>query len=369
MTCVKCLELFAEAIPGVIIQLLAIITSDPKNDIGNSAWISLTISALSTGFISATISYDYDTDPKKRQQTPDFYGYIPTTAIKRLTVFASMLLFSASMLIVRCMTIVLLGTIGTKWAFAYIGTDLSLYLLVKLLRKDFWYWMPLEGFAAAVNSLLLRVTVKVITDFTSIVQFRHPNEVGGLFWMIGFLLTMGSLPIAMFVAEPYVTERSMSIAWFVAVSFIPLAAVSFFVFTFIIERQYLSTFFSTQRGKDYTIMNFRNGDDSVKAKYIFKMTKHHWISIEEEVKAWVEANWEQWENEKPEWFTDTIKAKVPVEYIPITGDARRRESLRRTSVDVEAEGGLGGALKASIRRASVGVGEDVVRVVPINEDI
>ena len=59
-----------------------------------------------------------------------------------------------------------------------------------------------------------------------------------------------------------------------------------------------------------------------------------------------------------------MKAWVPVDFIPADGDARRRESVRRASVDAEAEGGLAGTLRASIRRASVGGadGGDIVRV-------
>jgi hypothetical protein len=81
-------------------------------------------------------------------------------------------------------------------------------------------------------------------------------------------------------------------------------------------------------------------------------------------------NWAKWEEEKPEWLTDIKKAWIPVEFIPTIGEARRRESVRRASVDADAEGGLGGILRASIRRASVGttLGGDVARVVPIKED-
>jgi hypothetical protein len=59
-----------------------------------------------------------------------------------------------------------------------------------------------------------------------------------------------------------------------------------------------------------------------------------------------------------------LKAKVPVDFIPSDGDARRRESVRRASVDAEAEGGLAGALRASIRRVSVGGadGGDIIGV-------
>ena len=97
---------------------------------------------------------------------------------------------------------------------------------------------------------------------------------------------------------------------------------------------------------------------------VFKRSKHHWVSIEGEIKKWVKLNWAKWEEEQPEWFTDVMKAKVPVDFIPADGDARRRESVRRASVDAEAEGGLAGAFRASIRRASVGGadGGDIIGV-------
>ncbi|GMI45735.1 hypothetical protein TrCOL_g13458, partial [Triparma columacea] len=143
MSTTKAIEMFAEAIPGVIIQLMAIVTSD--KDVGTSAWLSLAMSAIATGFASATLSYDWDTDPGKREQTPEFYGYIPANASKRTIVFVLMLLLSVGMLLVRCTTIVLLGLMGGSWVFLYIGADLGLYLLVKILRGDFWYWMPIGG--------------------------------------------------------------------------------------------------------------------------------------------------------------------------------------------------------------------------------
>ena len=55
---------------------------------------------------------------------------------------------------------------------------------------------------------------------------------------------------------------------------------------------------------------------------------------------------------------------MPVENIPESGNARRRESVRRASVDAEAQGGLAGAFRAGIRRASVGGadGGDIVGI-------
>jgi hypothetical protein len=184
--------------------------------------------------------------------------------------------------------------------------------------------------------------------------------------MFGFVLTMGSLPIAILVAERGdVAEGGLNLARTVVRLVIPCTVVSFVVFFLSIERKYFGTFVSLQRGKDLTVKRFRDSaDDASKADTIFNNSKHHWESIEEQVRAWVESNWERWEEEKPNWFDDATRARVPVEYIPGAGDARRRESVRRASVDAQDERGLAGTLRASIRRASVGGadGGDIIGV-------
>jgi hypothetical protein len=315
-----------------------------------------------------------DTKPDGRAAAPDFYGYIPSSATARAVVFASLILMSAGMLLIRCMTIVVLGLIGGRWPFVYIGADLGLYMIVKVLRGDFWYWVPLGGSAEFVASMIVRPLIKIVTDFTSVVQMRHPNEVGGFYWSFGSLLTMGSLPVAIILAENFqdtgVVRRGTQLAWTVVSVFIPFTVVCFVVFFFNIDRRYLHTFWSTKRSKDMSMDYFREGkSDAVKIQ-VFSNSRHHWASIEDEIGKWVGENWAKWEEEKPEWLDDKLKSLIPVEFIPTTGDARRRESVRRASVDADAEGGLGVALRASIRRASVGSvkGGDIARVVPVDAE-
>jgi hypothetical protein len=201
------------------------------------------------------------------------------------------------------------------------------------------------------------------------VQFRHPNEVGGLYWAFGFVLTMGSLPVAIIVSESDLTEKASNLAWTVVRYFIPGSLVCFAVFFLNIERKYWHTFWSTQRGKDLTISSFLDGKCDAMKFGVFKRSRHHWVSIEGKVRDWVGENWATWEEEKPEWLTDQKKAMVPVEFIPASGDARRTESLRRASVDNKAEEGLGGGLRESLRRASndLGVGIGKARVVPTSK--
>jgi hypothetical protein len=175
---------------------------------------------------------------------------------------------------------------------------------------------------------------------------------------------MGSLPVSIYIASPYVDKRALDIASSIVIYCILVTTLCFAVFFLNTEKKYWHTFWSTQMSKDMSMAYFIEGEsDNIKSK-VFEDSRHLWVSIEGEIKKWVELNWAKWEEEKPEWFTDVMKAMVPVEFIPADGDARRRESVRRASVDADAEGGLAGALRASIRRASVGGvnGGDIIGV-------
>merc|ERR1711871_1842482 len=239
--------------------------------------------------------------------------------------------FGAGMLMIRCLTIVLLGMIDLKLTLAYIGLDLGLYLAVKMLRGDFWYWVPLGGTTEVVLSIIIRVVVKIITDFTSIVQFRHPNELGGMYWSFGFVLTMVSLPVAITIyAEQGGAASVVSLAWNLVYTLISSTLVMFGVFFMNIEKEYRHTFYSTERGKDLTIRRFQHGhSDAIKEDAALNNSWHHWESIEEEVRGWVESNWRRWEEEKPKWLDENMKARIPVEWIP-TREARNEIKPNQT---------------------------------------
>ena len=198
-----------------------------------------------------------------------------------------------------------------------------------MLSRDFWYWIPVGGYTEILTSIANRVMSKVITDFTLLVQTRHPNEVGGFYWAFGFVLTLLSLPIAITLYTREYGESSASItAEKFAKLLIPLTILSFLVFFTSIDKKYLRTFFSFKRGKDLTIERFRDSTDANKADAIFNNSRHHWESIEGEVETWVAANWNLWEEEKPKWFDEAIRAKIPIEFIP-TKKSRKLETKRR----------------------------------------
>jgi hypothetical protein len=109
-----------------------------------------------------------------------------------------MVLNSALLLLLRSIGAALLMLADTKIFVAYMAGDHLLYLLQKLVRGDFMYWMPLEGVGGLALSLLMRVIVKTITDFTGVIQFRAAGEMGGVMW----LWTMCLALVAPWVAVP-----------------------------------------------------------------------------------------------------------------------------------------------------------------------
>jgi len=72
LTVGKVFEMVAEAIPALILQsaiLMAI--ADPSM----VAVVSIVFSCLAIAYTSTTIAYDMETDPTKRRNNPEFYGY------------------------------------------------------------------------------------------------------------------------------------------------------------------------------------------------------------------------------------------------------------------------------------------------------
>ena len=109
-----------------------------------------------------------------------------------------MVLNSALLLLLRSIGAALLMLADTKIFVAYMAGDHLLYLLQKLVRGDFLYWAPVEGVVGLAVSLLMRVIVKTLTDFTGVLQFRGAGELGGAMW----LWTMCLALVAPWVAVP-----------------------------------------------------------------------------------------------------------------------------------------------------------------------
>jgi hypothetical protein len=304
-------------------------------------------------------SYDYDTDPQKRAETPDFYGYIPDKGQRRVVLLVIMTFNSATILLARCLGVALLLQVAMSYLFGILGAEMGIYLAYKVLMGDFYHWLPVDGAPGFALSLLVRVEVKIIADFTGVVQFRGPAEMGGLYFTVntamGFVFCFAAIKI--FFASD-VGKAGMLNEDFVMKAFFGLLtfwALNAALGVSIMKKEYRKTFVSLETGCEWAQKFFLEGEtDRIKSATLV-VSKKKWEPIEEAVNEWVQENWFMWKEEKPDWFTDAWIVKVPDDFIPAEEDRVALQKLRWKSWGSELVfGGTGGGDRN--RRLSLGGG-------------
>ena len=79
----------------------------------------------------------------------------------------SMYLLSFCQLLGKSLEMAILVQVGGKiLALSVLGGEMVAYLMFKVVRGDFRYWLPLPRGTSLVSSLFERVMVKMISDFT-----------------------------------------------------------------------------------------------------------------------------------------------------------------------------------------------------------
>ena len=66
----------------------------------------------------------------------------------------------------------LLAASGGAMLLSFVGGEMALYLVFKMVRSDFMAWFPVDGPLGVVMSLIYRVIVKVVADFGGCLHFR-----------------------------------------------------------------------------------------------------------------------------------------------------------------------------------------------------
>jgi len=170
----KMIELATEAIPACILQSYVFL-SNPE-EAGTYALLSIGISAMTTGFTSAMISFDKDIDVKGRRAQPIFYGYIPDDNGLRARCFVLMTLMSALLNLSRSVGIAFLAASSNRKVLlaSFLGGEFVLYFLTKFARGDFIYWVPVDGGLMIACSFLSRFVTKTVVDYTGMLHMRHP---------------------------------------------------------------------------------------------------------------------------------------------------------------------------------------------------
>jgi hypothetical protein len=132
-------------------------------------------------------------------------------------------------------------------------------------------------------------------------------------------------------AEPVMEERY---AWTIVGSLSASWLCGFAAFLLLMKPLYLGSFFALQSGHAWVKEKFIKGNTDELKAWTLGCNKEQWMSIRDDAKAWTLENWERWEEEQPEWFSDNFKALLDDDMIPAEslmimngGSKRRRSSL------------------------------------------
>jgi len=336
----KAIEMLCESIPGCVLQLYVMLKLlEVSESLPVFSLVSVAVSSLTAGFNVATINYDFDTDPVKRKEFSEFYGYIPDEANLRIVLLIIMTLNSALMVLARSTTTAMFLLTSVKGFAVYMCADVGFYLAVKVWRKDFWHLIPIDGVSGVVVSFMVRVAVKTITDFTAMVQTRHPGEMGGVQWLVNLGISFVACGMSV-----WMYEGEGRIGFVVGGGFLLWGVTGWLAFV-LCKREYRRTFWSLKTSSQVAIERFFLAEaDDVKAT-VFKTNHMLWQDIETDVSVWVRSGWWDWREDQPPWFTDSWIASVPLAMIPeedAKGVARVKASVRRKSKFGVSERGMSG---------------------------
>ena len=193
MTLSRGVEIVCESLPSGIMQVYAFLLAKEKS---KAAAVSLVLSAMTTGFVGTVISWDLDTSPSKRKLSSEFYGYVKNDQKSRTFTFLAMFMITCSHVLMKTMAASLVMCVNGVWLMLYLGGDMLLFLLVKIIRGDFRYWINLPNKLSVLISFVIRFFAKILVDFSLILHFRHSFEIGG----VQFSLLLLQNQVSCFVA-------------------------------------------------------------------------------------------------------------------------------------------------------------------------
>ncbi|GMI25029.1 hypothetical protein TeGR_g7457, partial [Tetraparma gracilis] len=339
----KAIEMVFESIPAAIIQTRALITSKERTTL---ALVSIIISCCTTGFAAATMWYDYDTSPEKRRRNPKLAGATPDTS--RGPFFVVLLMHGGLQVVAKSFSSALLFIANSNYFLAYTVGDHVLYQLYFAARGDLRNFRPGSG---VFPSVVFRVVEKTVADFTSCWLMRNPLSMHNAYFLFNQLTAHASVFVSVHV---YVSSSSAHLSaralWMSAGSLFAAWALTYVILACMVKPEYRYLFYTTETTVQFTRSLFEAETDEVRMD-IFTVHEVKWAHYKDEVREFTHANWAQWKDEKPAWFTEEVINRVPDEYIPVAalaelnaaahGGQRRRsslglvESVRRGSISAD----------------------------------
>ncbi|GMI30561.1 hypothetical protein TrCOL_g2212 [Triparma columacea] len=349
MATIKLLEIVAESIPGALIQLSAILRAGSKTT--SAALFSFVFCIFATAFTSTMVSYDFDISQSNRKHSPFYYGYTPRNLIGKAKVFLSLFALASFNLLVRTYACILFYMEGGFTGISIVlCAELLLYILVKALRRDLWYWAPVYGFSGYVITAATRVLIKIVVDWTALVQLRHPNEVGGAYFTFSIFVTITGGIIAALGYEKKAVEEvlggdeiinhgnesvveevlegdeinrgneGVGMEESTVVTTMVIACVgtilSFGTLLLSMNKEYVHTFIGTKTSDKVIQEKFTDFEEDAIRFQVLANNRYKWeYKIGPQVKSWLDERLPVWLEDEPEWFDDLCKSQIPDDFV------------------------------------------------------
>jgi hypothetical protein len=124
--------------------------------------------------------------------------------------------------------------------------------------------------------------------------------------------------------------------WSTLFALLAMFVISVTAFFTLIDRNYLHTFTTTMTAPQYCVSFFREATTDEQRIDVFTQHPTYYSSIENEVVAFVGDNWNTWQAERPDWFTEAVISTIDDRFIAAAelaklniaaGGQRRRNSF------------------------------------------
>jgi hypothetical protein len=310
----KAIQIICESIPSGILQIFAFISVTAGGKRSKLALFSIFISCITTGYSATQVSHDLDTSASKRRSNPYFYGFVPDDKSARTKVFGAMIANSSMMVLLKCLSTSLWLDLNSTSFLVFTALDILGFIAYKAFRNDLRYWIKLDGFAGLVFSILERSIAKIMCDYTAILQFRSPFELGGQYFTFNtiFQVLISMTVCIVYINQPDKTDNNLVLGTMLF-AFIVFAVSSYIIYTYM-EPKYRHSRTSSETGIEHIARFFERVEEDQIRMDIFKRHKRYLEGIEEEIKIWTHENWDAWLTQS--WFTDQVIDRIPEEYIP-----------------------------------------------------
>ncbi len=305
---------------------------------------------------------------------PSFYGLIPNSTTRRVAALLVMTLaaFCKMLGLVLALALFLVSRQAAVVGSVY-AVRIGIVFVVKAARRDLPWYFPTRGGVTVLCWLLTRIGAAVLIDFTDFHYQRHPYEQGAMLWLVGlvwpwiFLFAgvatySAHVVTARFVHPSNATQISQRnstlgsparqlnatlpdqaageavidarMLWTIAGLLAFVWLCSNIGVALLCKRDYLHTFWSMETAAQYTKRTKWDGASDAKRASVLTRLHHSYLRLfRDEARQWLADNWDEWEAQRPKWFTERWKRALPNSVLTpalrarLGGKERRRSSV------------------------------------------